>query len=144
MVKDEAVVDLAYGDYTVSFTSKFLADAHRKVTVDRQDCFVVLATDMDEVVLDVPHEPVSVSVRVQPPDSCAPAGLLWTKLVGVYSTYLGERRVAPGGFALFEPVQPGSYVVMVVDGQKVRAMQTVKTFGSVTVVNIPLGHCGEK
>jgi len=142
IVKDEVIVRLAYGDYTVGFTSKFLTDIHRKVTVDQQDCFVVLATDMAEVVLDIPHDPVSVSVRVQPSEGCASGGL-WVKLVGVYSTYLSERRIAPGGFALFEPVEPGSYVVMVIDGPEVRATQSVKTFGSVTVVNIPLAHCGD-
>src|SRR5260370_712473 len=58
-VTEEKSVHLPYGDYRVSFSGDFLSPVSRQVTIDRPDCFLVLATDMDRVVLDVQHEPVS-------------------------------------------------------------------------------------
>jgi hypothetical protein len=139
--KDQTSTRLPYGNYVVSFDSEFLRPVRREVKIDRPDCFLVLATDMDSIVLDISHDPVSVSVRIRPPDSCTLGGVLWVKLVGVFSDLVTERRIGPGGFALFEPVDPGAYVAIIVDGQRIRAVQSLSTWGPVTTVEIPLKVC---
>jgi hypothetical protein len=140
-VKSEISVSLPYGEYLVSFRGDFLAPVERGVTVDRPECFTVLATDMDRVVLDVKHDSVSISVRVQPATSCAGGGLLWAKLAGVFSDDSSERRIGSAGFALFDPVEAGTYVLVIVDGPEVRAAQVVVTSGPTTVANVALAPC---
>src|SRR5579884_1552963 len=140
-VEDEAATRLPYGDYTVEFKSGFLQPVSRKIAIHRPDCFVVLATDMEHVVLDMPNDPVSVSIKVTSAKSCVAGGLLWAKLAGVFSDYAAERPISSGGFALFEPVEPGAYVVIIVDGQHVRVVQAVTTKGKVTVINLALPAC---
>jgi hypothetical protein len=139
--KGPTTARLPYGDYVVSFAAEFLRPVRRKVTIDRPDCFLVLATDMASVDLDIPHDPVSVSIRIRPNGSCTPGSIFWAKLVGVFSDRVTERRIGPGGFALFEPVGPGAYIVIIVDGQRIRAMQSLTTWGPVTTVEIPLSAC---
>lgn len=132
---------LPYGDYVASFRSEFLKPVRREVTIDQEDTFLVLATNMEGFVLDIPHDAVSISVRAQPSGVCTPGGFLWAKLTGVFSDYTAERKISPGGYVLFEPVEVGTYVVMVVDGQTVRATQALKTWGQVTTVNVALPDC---
>ena len=94
---------------------------------------------MEHVVLDMPN--VSVSIRVASAKSCVDSGMLWAKLSGVFSDYAAERQISPAGFVLFEPVEPGTYLVMIVDGQHVRAVQPLKTMGKISVINIALPPC---
>lgn len=138
-----ATVRIPYGEYVITFGGEFLADIQRAVSVNRPDCFVVLAAEMSYIVLDLPHDPVSVSIKIESPSSCTPGGLLWARLIGVYSSHLVERRIASGGYALFEPLSPGTYAVLIVDGEQVRAFRTIRTWGPVTVVTIPLSSCGQ-
>jgi hypothetical protein len=139
--RGEVRTRLPYGDYIVSFMSEFLQPVSRAVTVESPDCFMVLASGMARIVLDGRNDPVSVSLKVQNPSGCTTGGFLWAKLTGVFSDYSTERKVSTHGFALFEPVEVGAYVVMVIDGEQVRALQPVKTWGQVTNVEISLTPC---
>jgi hypothetical protein len=102
---------------------------------------MVLGSGMARIVLDAPNDPVSVSLRVQNPATCTRGGFLWAKLTGLFSDYSAERKISTHGFALFEPVEVATYIVMVIDGEQVRALQPVKTWGQVTNVDISLTPC---
>lgn len=141
--RNEAKVRLPYGDYAVKFESEFLKPATRAVKINRPDCFMVLGTDMASVVLDMILDPVAVSVRVRDPESCTPAAELWAKLVSVYCDYVAERPIGPNGFALFDPVDTGKYLLIIVDGEHIRATKGVDTSGKITVVDVKLDACPE-
>lgn len=59
----------------------------------------------------------------------------------VFSEYRREVKIGPLGFGLFDPVDVGTYAVIIVDRQQVRAIQTVTTKGPVTLVDIRLPDC---
>lgn len=140
-VRGERTVQLPYGDYTVGFEAEFLKPVKRQVTIDRPETFLVLATNMADTVLDLRHEPVAVSLSVQPPAACTPGDYLWAKLTGVFADYASERKIGPFGYAVFEPLEVGTYVVTVVEGRTVRAIKPVATWGEITVVDIQLPAC---
>ena len=140
-IQSQTIVKVPYGGYVVTFKSEFLKSVSRRVQVDRPDVFVVLATNMAEIVLDGRNEPVSVSIRAVPPSSCIPGGFLWAKLIGVYSDYATERPLGSAGYALFEPLEVGTYIIIVIDGREIRALQPVETRGPITVVNLALSAC---
>src|SRR6266481_4005267 len=71
-VNDDVTLRLKYGEYKVTFDSTFLKPVNRNVTIDRTEHFVLLATTMVNTILDVKMEPVAVTIRVRPPDSCIP------------------------------------------------------------------------
>ena len=83
----ETKLRLRYGKYVMNVTGEFLKSVSRRVEIDRPEAFIVLAPDMAESVLDLKNEPVSISLRIHPSDTCTPAGFLWAKLVGVFSDY---------------------------------------------------------
>ncbi len=140
-VKGGARMRLPPGDYVVAFESRFLKTVQRAIKMDMKDTFVVLATDMDDVVLDVPNPPVSITIAVRPPAPCTPSDYMWLRLVATFSGYSTERKITASGFALFEPVDVGSYVAIVIDGKEVRAVQPLVTKGPLTSVDIPLPPC---
>ena len=140
-VRSTVSLDLPYGRYVVSFETEFFRPVRREVTINQREELIVLATHMDRVVLDVRHDPISVSLHVTPGTACSDDGILWARLVGVFSDYSAVRRVSPMGFALFEPVEFGTYTVLIVDGSAVRATKIFDTTRSVTVVDVPLSEC---
>jgi hypothetical protein len=142
-IKGQRTIRLPYGEYTISFDADFIEPVSRKVSIHGRERFLVLGTDMEQTVLDIPHGPVTVSVRVRPADACAPGNLLWAKLVGVFSDFAVEQRIGQGGYALFEPVQVGKYVLVVVDGDRIRAAQVLTTKGEVTTVQVALSACSQ-
>jgi hypothetical protein len=140
-VGGQAVIRLPYGRYTITFEADWFRPARRDVVVDGPECFVELAATF---VPEGGSAPGSISIKVDPATSCASEGSLWAKLIGVYSQEVAERHVGSAGFALFEPVESGTYVVIVVDGQKIRAAFPVAMTIPNTVATIVLSPCGPK
>jgi hypothetical protein len=136
----QAIVHLPYGRYSVAFEADWFEPVRRVVVVDKPDNFVQLGAVFDAPETGPLH--VSISVKVEPATSCTADGSLWAKLVGVYSQEEMERRVVvPGGYALFEPVVSGSYVLIVVDGAKVRATLPIETTRLLTTATVSLSAC---
>lgn len=138
---NEIKIVLPYGAYVVTVEGTFLETASREVVVNRPNCFLVLATDMARFVLDTEMKPVAVSVQAIPHESCDAHERLWAKLVGVYGDYSAEEPIGLHGFALFEPLQVGIYVLMIAEGGRVRAVMPVTTKGPVTTVKAQLSPC---
>jgi hypothetical protein len=143
-----ATVKLPYGTYTVTFEASWIEPARRVVEVDSAARFVVLTSQMEELEappksdpLGVPRDTISVSLRARPERSCKDGGILWAKLVGAFTDQVLERRVDSYGYALFEPLVAGTYVLMVLDGDRVRTLQTVTTTRRLTVLQVPLSGC---
>jgi len=139
--RDEAAIQLPYGEYVLTAEAKFLRSVSRAFTVDRPKSFVVLATGMDRFVLDMENSPVAVTVAVAPASACDPEGRLWAKLIPVYGEGAMEQIVSPNGYALFEPVDVGKYVILVVDGDRLRGIAAITTKGKVTATEIHLSDC---
>ncbi|HUA20647.1 MAG TPA: hypothetical protein VMB25_17990, partial [Bryobacteraceae bacterium] len=137
--KDEYVAHLPYGRYTIRFTAKFLRPVQREVEVNRPEQFLILAADPEDFVLDLPMKPVGLSIRVTG-RPCS-GRRLWAKLVGVYTDYSSERLMSPLGFALFDSITPGAYILAIIDGDRVRATQSVATRGPLTTVGVSLVDC---
>jgi hypothetical protein len=45
------------------------------------------------------------------------------------------------GYALFEPIEPGQYMLLVMDGRQVRAKQLVSVIGKTATVDVHLEEC---
>ncbi len=137
-----ALVQLPYGRYSVEFENAWSPHVSREVVIDKPESFIELASTF---VPEGGNPLVSISIKVDPVTSCTADGSLWAKLVGVYSLDEMEQRVTvPGGYALFEPVRGGSYVLMIVDGTKLRAILPVETTRQLMAVTARLSPCGAK
>jgi hypothetical protein len=140
MTEGPVFLHLPYGRYSVQFENQWSARVSREIVIDKADSFVELASTF---VPEGGTLPISISIKVDPAASCTPNGLLWAKLVGVHSRDELERRIVlPGGYALFEPVTIGSYVLIVVDGSKVRATLPIETTRQLTTATVKLSACG--
>lgn len=139
-VSGSARVELPYGEYTVSFEAEFIQKAERRVSVDHRDGFLVLASEMTSVVLDVPSSPVAITVRASSPDACKAGDMMWAKLIGVFRDYTVERPLK-SGMTLFDPIAPGDYVLLILDGERVRSMKVIRTSGPLTSSNPVLDDC---
>jgi hypothetical protein len=140
-VQSQAVVRLAYGRYTIEFRSNWYQPARRDVVINSAESFAELGAVF--VAPEENYAPGSISVKVDPANSCSAKGgaSLRAKLVGVYTQYTEERHISPRGFALFEPVDRGTYLVIVVEGSKVRAARPVVAKGQVTVATVSIPPC---
>jgi len=137
----KATLDLPYGEYTVSFQGDFVKKVARSVLIDRPQCLLVLAADMVSITVDSqPHKPTAITVRVSPTDACRKGDMVWAKLVGVFRNYESERPLSMG-MTLFEPVEHGEYVLIVIDGGRVRAMRSIATSGPITATTLTLDNC---
>lgn len=137
----QVVVHLPYGRYTVEFDTNWFEPARRDVVIDKPDSFMELAA---RFVPEGGRAPGSISVRIEPATSCSAEGFLWAKLVGVHTQDAMERRITLGGsagYALFEPVDDGTYILMVVDGARVRAMSSIITDHQLTTATLSLSPC---
>jgi hypothetical protein len=140
-VKGGATTDVPYGSYLISLSDDFLLPAKREVNVDHPETFVTLVTRINEFNDLGLGAPTSVSIRLQPAKSCSADGYIWVKMVGVYADFSAERKVSPGGFALFEPIYYGQYLLLVLDGGRVRTTQILDPKGKVTTIDIRLPDC---
>ncbi len=139
----EATAHLPFGKYTVVFKDIYylFEPASREVTVDRPECFFVLMEPSENLNTDFSSSKLSaVRVQVQAAKTCA-AGPLWAKMVGVYSQYSEERKIGPDGSALFDEVNSGLYLVMIVEADQPRALKEVEILGGVTKVDVTLRTC---
>lgn len=137
----QAIAHLPYDRYTVEFESAWSSMVRREVVIDKPDCFLELASTF---VPEGGNMPGSISIKIDQTRSCTADGFLWAKLVAVYSQDAMERRISPGGYALFEPVEAGSYVVIVVDGAKIRATLPLVTTREITTATLTLSACEPK
>jgi hypothetical protein len=140
-VTNQTQLPLPYGDYTVDFKSDLFKPVRRAVKIDKENCFAVLATEMEDIILDVAFDSVAISVRVHPSASCAANGFLWARLMGVFSQYFAETKITQSGFGLFDSVPVGTYIVVVIDEGRVRAAQPITTKGPVSVADIATSNC---
>lgn len=135
-------LDLPYGRYEIAFDSDFTIPASRAVVIDQRTRFVTLAAAFDVHNLHLTDDQVAISVRVGAAKTCTGGSRIWVKLAGLFTTYMAEQQMSAGGYALFERVPVGTYIVVVVDGQSARAFKSVRTSGPVTTITMPLSPCG--
>lgn len=140
-VGSRAVVRLPYGRYEVTFDAESFRSAHRDVVIDKPECFVVMASAF---VPEGKGPSGSISIKVEPAISCVGEGPLWAKLVGIFADVTEQREISTAGFALFDPVDAGAYVVIVVDGSRVRATLPISTTRMVTTATLDLSPCLSK
>jgi hypothetical protein len=141
-VTQEVTVRLPYGKYLILYEDAIYSPVSREVKVDQPEAFFVVSEPLNNFVSDVTDgTPSAISVRVQPIKTCSPGGALWAKLVGVYSVYSAERKIGPNGFALFDGIDDGQYLLMIVDGTQIRATQPVRTDRKVTTVSVTPQDC---
>ena len=138
-VQSQAVVRLPYGRYRIEFTANWYQPARRDIVIDSAESFAALAAVF--VAQEENYTPGSISIKVDPAKSCTAEGYLWAKLVGIYTQEAVERHISSRGYALFEPVDRGSYLAIIVDGSKVRATLPIVTKGQITVSTLSLPPC---
>lgn len=138
---DRATMTAPFGQYTITFRSDFTTPIDRNVKIDRPEMLVVLAADLAETVMDVTNPLVALTAAVEPTTNCGSNEVRWAKLVGVFSDYTAETFIDRQGFALFDNIQPGTYVLVVIDGRHPRAAVPIQTSGRVTKVTVRLSSC---
>lgn len=138
------------GRYRIAFESGFFEPANRDIVVERSDYLAVLTTHLSRFALETPTEPEGITVKVIPGDVCNPGEFLWAKLAAVFGNYSADRLIKPAGNAgvvLFEPVEPGTYILTVIEGKRLRAVTTVNTnlsLSRLTSLDLPLESCEDK
>jgi hypothetical protein len=116
-VENQVQVSLPYGAYKLYYQDGAFLPITREIVIDQPEHIIVLSEPLQSYVSHAGRpEPDTMSVRVQAVKSCAPDGPVWAKLVGVYSQYEALRKIGANGSALFENIDDGLYVVMIVDG----------------------------
>jgi hypothetical protein len=150
----KVTIRVPYDEYTATFKTPLFRRVTRQIVVDRPEVLAVLAAtgeaiSPERVILgvpsgDVPSGQIAVTLSVTPLHSCS-NGLLWARLTGVYSEYFSDRLIKPAGevgVALFEPVERGTYVITVVDGDRIRAVGSVEAIGKlVAPIKLVLNSC---
>lgn len=137
-------VSVPYGKYTVTFEHAILKPRSRQLVVDQPEVLLVLTTRVSDAVGEFATTgPAGISIRIKPTVACS-EGPLWVKVVGVFSDFDGTRSINSYGYALFEPVEPGQYMVMILDGRQVRATQFVKVIGKTGTADIQMQNCPPK
>jgi hypothetical protein len=139
-IKSGAMVRLPYGDYTVDFKAFGWKPVHKQIKVEKPEGLIVLGA-IGEDLMEIRDVPVAITLKVSPSTSCSADSEMWAKLVGVFSDYSTQEKVGPYGITLFDSIDAGTYVVMIVDGKRVRAVQAVTTKSRVTVVPLTLLEC---
>ena len=144
-VEGEVVLHLPYGKYPILYSSRAFEPVSRSIVVNRPEQLVVLPLALSHFVgladgKDVGPDPVAIHAKVQPVTSCLAGRPLWAKIVGVYSDYIEVRKIQPDGSVLFDGLDDGLYVFMVLDGNRLRSTQTVTAVGKVTL-DIKLQDC---
>jgi hypothetical protein len=134
-------LSVPYGKYTVTFEGGTVRPRTREMVVDRSEVLLVLGTRVSDVVGHFADSvPTGISIRVNPSRKCS-QGPIWAKVIGVFSDYSAERTVNSYGYALFEPVEPGQYMVLVMEGPQVRAKQLVTVVGKTLTAEVQLDEC---
>lgn len=141
MVNSRLTIRLTYGRYVVGLMDEFFVPIRREVTIDRDQAFLVLPARLAEINDAQPDQFTDVSIRVQPASACSANTKLWAKMIGVFSDYSATSIISPYGFALFESIYYGRYVLLVLDGEEVRATRFVDPKGKITTVNVELSAC---
>jgi len=137
--KDKLEIRVPYGSYTVTF-KLHLKQTVRQININEPRVFVLLGVPDEDVIFGHPTTPTSITVAIRPSTSCTSNGELWAKLVAVFSGYSVEKKV-DGPYALFESVEHGTYLVIILDGEKIRTVQPVATLGKLTSVKLELSSC---
>ena len=133
-------VQLPYGTYTVSLDHDVMVPVNRTVTIDRNEVFLILPTRLGSNDAGL-NDPTTVSIRVRPNKSCSGNEILWAKLVGVFSDYSAVNAISANGFALFDRVFYGQYLLIIVDGDQVRATKLIDPKGKLTNIDVELTGC---
>lgn len=143
-VAKEATVTLEYGKYLATFETRYWQKAVQEIIVDQPTFFVIMP--IFEVAVLTPIFPTSFSVKVQPQTICSGESYLWAKLVGIYSHFVREERIgpigySPVGYARFHDIVDGRYMIMIVDGNQVRASKVVTAARPDAVFEFALPAC---
>jgi hypothetical protein len=70
-------------------------------------------------------KPVTIRAKVQPATACGEGKSLWAKFVGAYSDYSETKKIGSDGVVVFQDIDDGIYVLMILDNDRPRATQTV-------------------
>ena len=135
--KGEANVQLPYGRYRVSFSHEMMLPAERDIEVKAKQTLVVLPVDFILMHVDLPRG--ALAVRLRGP-SCVAASPVWARLVGVFSDVSSVSEVKFGQ-ALFEDIDPGAYVAIVVSGKAALSATPVTVAGKHTVLEVSWPGC---
>jgi hypothetical protein len=87
-------------------------------------------------------KPVTIRSRVQPATTCGNSKSLWAKLVGIYSDYSETKKIGSDGIVLFQDIDDGLYMLMILEDNRLRASQSITVGSSVPEV-IQLEACGK-
>lgn len=140
---ERANVNLPYGSYSVSFDAIYSGHFQRHLIVDGPRKIFYLTTAF-EVYHDLALPTAAVTFKLVPDGTCPAESRFSIMLTGLFIDYAESHPVQQAGsigVALFEPLKMGRYLAAVLEGNVVRAVQSVDTSGKLTSVTIPLS-CG--
>lgn len=113
------VATLPYGRYDVEFSGEFIKPVRRQITVDSNEQFIVMGTDLASTVLDFKNSNVAMSIHLNSAVPCKSGDFLWAKLIPVFEDRAVEQLVSPNGTAAFSELNVGKYIVVIIDGTTV-------------------------
>lgn len=138
VIDNSAEVKLPYGRYEVTLNSFFTYETTRTIVVGKPEVLVILAGSTR--LEDTPKWKTSVLVETTPSKKCH-SDVFWVKLVSTYSDYSAEQVLSLWGNALFEQIEYGAYIAIVIDGTEIRGAKAFSTRGPETKIRVELSPC---
>ena len=138
-IADKVEVQLPFGVYEFRVRGDGFEETRRTVAIRSRKAAVLMGVPFR--TFHAPPTTSSVSIAVQPARSCIAGGRLVARIFAVFGDSSFEREVTSFGYALFEPLEPGVYAVMVLDGPRIRATQTIHTTQSLHNLGMKLNLC---
>ena len=113
------------GKYTVAFSPVSGTRVVREVVVQPAGTTVVLPVDgpLSEFL---PSDRTLLTVFVGQLESCSASGVVWLRLIGLYSDHVADEVVTDSHVVQFEDVRFGVYKLVVLDGELIRGEATVR------------------
>jgi hypothetical protein len=84
-----------------------------------------------------------VELKLDPGDSCGHGEQLFARVFSVFGQEIRELNLGSSGPYVIDDLDVGSYLVMVLDGDKVRASRLVAVKPGSIVIVVPLVSCSD-
>ena len=120
----ETLTRLRYGHYRLRVWATGFGSVLRDVVIFQPE--VVLRVDLTVGSIGCPPPPADIGGRIVRKGNSG--GDLWVKVIALRGTEAREARVGDAGFFLISGLDYTTYLVVVMEGEKLLHQRTVKTF----------------
>lgn len=135
-------LSLPVGEYEAELYGEFISTSRRSLYLPAEGALLVIGVNFLGLEQGGAEHRSSLTIHVLKPSSCVSGGRLWTRIVGAFDQQSAERLITPSGYALFDQLSSGLYILAVFDDGRVRGLTTLSVKGTHKMHDISLEPCG--